>query len=152
MLSDKAPQQPYPYCTFAFGPITPVGTGRIDSFDDETNLALQQQNVVLTIFINYFGNYAAFKLLKAFRSLITQDVSDMFYLNKLSIQTRQQIRDLTGLLETQFEPRARFEFQVGFSEEWTDGISTIESATITQTIENVAGQDFVHEIEIINGD
>jgi len=151
VLSEKAPQQPYPYCTFGFGPITPVGTGRLDSFDEETNLALQEQNLVVTIFINYFGDYAPFKILKAFRSLITQETSDLFYQNKLSIQTKQSIRDLTGLLETQFEPRARFEFQVGFMEAWTEDIGTIERATFHETIENVAGEEFNLDIEITTG-
>lgn len=133
----------YPYATFRINSIQPLSTSGLQEFDEETNLPLHTQELESTISVNYFGSNAVYELQKVFRRLHSVTTSDYFSARGFAVRGRGNLRDLTALLETHFEPRANFDFQIGFRDQWFEDYSTIETVGITGTIVNEAEDETV---------
>lgn len=141
----------YPYATFKVNSVVPQSMGGLHEFDSETDLPLHVQSFEATIVVNYFGNDAFYELQKAHSKLFIVSTSDYFSSLGFGVRNRSVVRDLSGLLETAFEPRSQFEFMLGFQDSWFEDYSTIESAEVTGTIESESG-DYVLIDGILTGE
>lgn len=81
---------------------------------------------VLTASINVIGPDAVDKARDAINDLNKETVRDQFRAAKIAIRRPVALDDLTGLFDTEWEPRIHFDQQFGLADNYTDTIGIIE--------------------------
>lgn len=124
----------YPYATIRLGTIIQVGHDELRDIDEDTCLANIGGQRRGTVSINFFGPRPFENVMKAYNSLEKMSLIDTFYAAGFSILEKNDVQNLTGMLETKFEERASFDFFIGFAENIEDDLGIIETVDLTATV------------------
>jgi len=81
---------------------------------------------VLTASINVIGPNAVDKARDAMNDLNKETVRDQFRAAKIAIRRVTAYDDLTGLFDTEWEPRVHFDQEFAIADNYTDSIAIIE--------------------------
>jgi hypothetical protein len=119
-----------PYATIRLDDSESAGQDDVRSEDDEGIVVYSGQRTA-TVSVNYYGPLPLEEVSKASNSLETQSVKDFLISEGISIGEKNQIRDLTEIMETEYQKRAFFDFSINFSDGVEDDVGVIESAELT---------------------
>jgi len=125
----SSPRPNYPYAVLRLESIVKVGWDELRSLDDQ-NIATYGGQRRGSVSIDYFGNNPVQEMTKAANSLEKQSILDLFSSGGIAIQEKNEVLNLTRILETDFEPRASFDFFIGFADNYEDDLGIIESVEI----------------------
>lgn len=133
-----------PYIVFRVGSIRNVGQDESRGVDgDNSDLMTTIGQRVATVTIDYFGPKPMEGLSRCFDSLAKRSALDIFESAGLAVLQKEAMQNLTGMLETKFEERARFEFYVGLLATEEDDQGVIETFELTGTINDENGDPAV---------
>ena len=134
----------------ATGPFVTYKIGTVVSKGYDTSLGFNSSYLFnkgglreATITISYFGyspengvsnNYAPQSASRISDSLELPSVQGAFNAQGLAFLHKNPIQQLTYLLESKYQPRADFDFYLGFVANEIDNLSYIESVTVTGTV------------------
>ena len=132
IFSDQnAPRPAYPYATIRMNSIVKIGWDEIREINPQTNIATIGGQRRATISVNYFGTKPLEEISKAFNSLEKQTVQDQLAASGIAIQEKNDIQNLTAMLETVFEERSFFDFFIGLADNVQDDLGIIETVELT---------------------
>lgn len=124
-----APRPNYPYAVLRLESIVKVGWDELRSLDNN-NVATYGGQRRGTVSVDYFGADPVQELSKATNALERQTILDLFADNGIAIQEKNEVLNLTRVLETEFEQRASFDFFIGFADNYEDDLGIIESVEV----------------------
>lgn len=143
--------QPYPESP----PFVAFRIGDTESKSYDTQLGVDNLNLMhvgglrqSTITISYFGfypeasvaiNYAMQNACRISNSLELTTVQRILGAAGFAYLHKNPVQNLTYPLESKYQPRADFDFYLGFAEQQTEDIGTIERVTVTGTSQDVVG-------------
>lgn len=130
----NAPRPDYPYASFRISNINKIGFDEIRSIDSDTDVLNIGGQRRATVEINYFGQDSLSNLTKAYNSLEKQSLIDTFYVAGIAYLEKNDVQNLTDMLETKYEDRSYFDFYIGFADNIEDNVSIIESVSFTSNI------------------
>lgn len=147
----NAPRLNYPYAVLRHGPYQMYGRDEFRTVDPVTKVATWVRQCRMTVTVDFFGKKPApgdhstlmEKAAQAHFSLSTQAIRDKFSAIGVAILQINPTQNLTGMLETIFEERARFEFYIGFAETREENVGYIETVKIDA---QVNGEDLPTQI------
>lgn len=149
----------------ATGPFVTCKIGSIVSKSYDSKLGFNQSNLLesgglrqATITVSYFGyspengssnNYAPQSASMISDSLELSSVQGAFKAQGLAYLHKNPVQQLTYLLESKYQPRADFDFYLGFVAKEVDNLSWIERVTVTGDIKDPAGNILEEIVENI---
>ncbi len=136
------------HCLFNILSVKPVGIDGYQKINFETNLSLLVGNRIATVNIVYIGNYALEKSSRIYNALYTDSTTSYFQSHKMAIVRREPIKDLTNLLDTDFQQRADFDFYLRFNEETEEDRGSIEHIVIDGNVSDDVDIETLDPIKI----
>ena len=124
-------------CLFKILSIIPFGIDGYRAVDTSTNLSLLVGSRIATLTVSYIGPLAIEKISTVYSELYSERAKNYFNNLNLSIVGRESVKDLTGLLDTEFQERADFDFRISYFDEQEEDLGTIDSITVDAEISNV---------------
>jgi len=95
---------------------------------------------------------STFRLIaKAYNALEKQTVHDQLAASGIAILEKNDVQNLTGMLETIFEERASFDFFIGFADNVEDDLGIIESVELTGQLSGGITGDIIVGPTVIGG-
>lgn len=128
-----APRPPYPYATLQVDTVLQHSWDETRRTDAEGITSMGGQRRA-TVSVNYYGDDPMDQIAAAISAMDKETVTDLFRAAGISVWQKNPGQNLTGLLETRNEPRASFDFFIGFAENYEDDTGLIE------TVEDLTGQ------------
>lgn len=141
IFSDQNAPRPvdYPYAVIRLDSIIQLGYDEVREIDVDTNLATIGGQRRATVNIDYFGPRPMENIMKAFNSLEKRSLNDIFYDAGIAYTEKNDVKNLTAMLETKYEERASFDFYIGFAENFEDDLGVIESVEFTGSVTRDSG-------------
>ena len=135
IFSDQnSPRPPdYPYAVIRLNNAGQIGYDEMRALDQNGIATIGGQRRA-TVYIDYFGPQPFENLMKASNSLEKETNVDFFYAAGIAYLTKNDVQNLTAMLETKYEERASFDFYIGYAENFEDDVGLIESAELTGSI------------------
>lgn len=130
-IERPAPRPAYPYATLKIESVMPASWDEFRGVDNDGISSMGGQRRA-TVSVNYYGANPMDEMAKAVNALDKETVTDAFRAAGIAVWQKNSSQNLTGLLETKNEPRAFFDFFIGFAENYEDDtglIETVESLT-----------------------
>jgi len=127
----NSPRPNLPYAVVRIDTIIDVGFDEVREIDSVTNIATIGGQRQATVTVDYFGPNPLVEITKAFNALEKQNVLDQLSASGIAILDKNDIQNLTDMLETIFEERASFDFFLGFADNVEDDLGIIESTEVT---------------------
>lgn len=147
-LANQKVTQKVAQCIFKISSVVTIGVDGYQKTNFDTNLSLLVGNRLSTLTIDYTGDRAMEKISRLYNEIFSERWRQYFLENGLVISTREQIIDLTGLLDTEFQERASFDCYLRFRETTEMDLGTIETVNIEGHIQDEAGNDDIENIVI----
>lgn len=155
IFADQASPRPQnePYATIRINNVVQIGYDEIREIDPTTKLATISGLRRATVFVEYFGTNALENIMKAYNSLERMSLSDTFSNAGFSYLEKSDVQNLTDVFETDFQPRASFDFFIGLAENIEDDLGVIETVELTGNVthegKDVDAEAFVNGPDII---
>lgn len=134
---DQAPEQYTEQCTFKFLSIVNYGIDGYRIADPDTNLSLLVGSRIATLSLSYIGEKAFEKASTIYAEMYSERAKIYFNGLNLAIVNREQIVDLTEILDTKFQERADFDFRIRYFDEREEDLGSIDSVAIDGEIDEV---------------
>lgn len=147
LLNQKVTQK-VAQCNFRISNVMTFGVDGTQKTSAETNLSLLVGSRVATLTIDYTGDRAMEKISRLYNEIFSEKWNTYFFAQGFVLFDREQIVDLTGLLDTEFQERASFDSVFRFRDVTEMDLGTIETVNITGHILDDAGNDDVENIVI----
>lgn len=130
-IGDQAePPGDYPYATIRIDSVISLGLDEMRGVDDDTNMTHLGGQRQATVSVNYLGEKPMERLALARSSLEKISVLETFAESEIAIGSKNQVQNLTAMLESDFEKRSFFDFIIFYNENYEDDLSSIESVEI----------------------
>lgn len=126
----NAPQPAYPCACIRVNNVQKLGWDELREIDD-ANIATFGGQRRATVNISYFGQNPIQGVVNAYNSLEKQTVIDALSADGIAILEKNDVQNLTNMLETKFEPRADFDFYIGFADNFEDDLGIIETVELS---------------------
>lgn len=120
-----APRPDYPYATLKLNTVIPTSWDETRRTDAEGITAMGGQRRA-TVTVNFYGENPMDEMAKAVNALDRETMTDFFRASGIAVWVKNSSQNLTGMLETRNEPRAFFDFLIGFPENYEDDTGLIE--------------------------
>lgn len=147
-LMNQKMEEPTEHCLFNIVSINTVGIDGYQKVDPETNLSLLVGNRIATLSIAYIGNYALEKASRIYNALYSDSATSYFNSNGMAIVRREPIKDLTALLDTDFQQRANFDFYLRFTETIEEDLGSIEHIVLEGNVSDDVDVETIGPIQI----
>ncbi len=131
----NSPRPQKPYATIQLQSLSMMGQDELRSIDDSGIATIGGQRK-MTIDLNIYGPDALGLMHQAQSSLSKQSVLDAFYESEIAIWNVGDAKDLTALLETNWEERAQMDVFIGFANNINDDLGIIEKVDLSGQINN----------------
>lgn len=137
----NSPRPDYPYAVIRIGSMIKIGFDELRDWGEDTHyIGTFGGQRRATVTVDYFGSDPVEEITKAHNALEKQSIKELFIAAEIATLDRFGITNLTAMLETLFEPRASFDFYIGFADNYEDDIGVIEHVELTSTYETEQGE------------
>jgi len=147
----NSPRPPYPYAVVRLDTMVKIGWDEVREIDPDTNIATIGGQRRMTVSVSYFGPKPLEEIAKAYNALEKQTVHDQLAASGIAILEKNDVQNLTGMLETIFEERASFDFFIGFADNVEDDLGIIESVELTGQLSGGITGDIIVGPTVIGG-
>jgi len=130
----NSPRPSDPYAVIRIGTISQLGQDELREIDPDTLLATTGGQRRATISVDYFGSNALENIMKASNSLEKWSLVDTFNTAGIAFIEKNDIQNLTAMLETKYQQRANFDFFIGFAENVEEDLGIIEEVELTGNV------------------
>lgn len=138
----------YPYAVIRLDSFQQIGWDELREIDDN-NIATFGGLRRGTVSISVFGEGALEYATQASNSLEMQTYIDLLSAAGIAILEKSSVQNLTAMLETKYEPRADFDFFIGYADNVEDDLGIIEKAELSGTVKGGKNGDLVIPSKII---
>lgn len=135
-MNQKITQYPE-QCAFNIINVSPFGVDGYRNVNTDTNLSLLAGSRIATISVDYTGVSAIDKASRIYAELYSERANIYFNGLGIAIAGREPIKDLTGLLDTEFQERADFDFYIRYFDTTSVDLGSIETVVVDETIDEV---------------
>lgn len=135
-VTGNAPRLLYPYATIRIMDYRRVGWDGIRMKDLSNNIANIGGQRQATVRVECFGNNAVSMASQAVTSLSKRTVLDLLSVAGVAVQDKNPVQNLTAMLETVFEERAVFDFNIGLADSVEDDLGVIEKVELAGEIDD----------------